>query len=412
MPVRMLRDSTAEDLLRFDRYLSPLVSVLTDRHTETPLVIGVFGAWGSGKTTLLRLLDEELDTRHRDRFVRVWFNPWIHRGEPNMLVPLLHTIHDALFEDRVTRFKDSATKIWDVLVRLGANLALKAVTANAVSVDDLEKLEKRYLDERARVTSEMRKLRTTLKAVAESVAERGAKLLIIVDDLDRCEPTDIVNVLESVKLFLDVEHVFVILAMDKEVIDRGIQVRYEKFDLGKDRRAALGAEYLEKMVQLPLQLFPVSEGQVGDFLGHLNLSDSLLQHSELLRRIMPRSPRKIKRILNILSVSSSIALQTELEDVDVGLLARLVVLQVQSADLYDDVVRLPELLGALEQVYAGKLRLDRPNDFLVYKDKRDVMYERCKQYYRPDSYLRYLFEGAPFGTAGEQLPQYMSMLWR
>src|SRR5690349_11772731 len=86
------------DLLRFSRYVDPLVSVLTHEHTRTPFTIGIFGAWGTGKSTLLSLLDTRLATDYPERFVRVHFNPWVHRKDENMLVPLLHTLHDTLAE--------------------------------------------------------------------------------------------------------------------------------------------------------------------------------------------------------------------------------------------------------------------------------------------------------------------------
>src|SRR5262249_8124934 len=99
------------DLLNFRRYLDVLTAVLTEPRADTPFTAGVFGSWGSGKSTLLAMLDDHLETHHPDRFVRVHFNPWIYRGEPNMLVPLLHTLHDTLRSDPEERFAESAKKI-------------------------------------------------------------------------------------------------------------------------------------------------------------------------------------------------------------------------------------------------------------------------------------------------------------
>src|SRR5439155_2533344 len=88
--------NSRNDQLKFDRYVKPIVGILTNPQTETPFTIGIFGTWGSGKTTLLRMLDDALARDHEDQFVRVHFNPWIHRGEPNLLVPLLHALRDTL----------------------------------------------------------------------------------------------------------------------------------------------------------------------------------------------------------------------------------------------------------------------------------------------------------------------------
>src|SRR4051794_21289985 len=97
-----------DDLLRFDRYVLPLAQVLASGETSTPLTVGIFGAWGSGKSTLIKMLDEYLEVTDPDGFVRVHFNPWVHREEPGLLIPLLHTLHDTLAQDRKQRFTESA----------------------------------------------------------------------------------------------------------------------------------------------------------------------------------------------------------------------------------------------------------------------------------------------------------------
>src|SRR5262249_3061720 len=163
-----------------------------------------------------------------------------HRKEPSMLVPLLHTIRDTLQESGVNAFMASAAKITEILTRLGSDLFLKAITFGQVAVADLEKLEADYLKRQMAVESELRNLPQTLAELAAGLGENGP-LVLFIDELDRCQPTDIVDLLESVKRFLDVPNVLVILAMDKEVIDRGIEVRYKDFQFSPERKKLLGA---------------------------------------------------------------------------------------------------------------------------------------------------------------------------
>src|SRR5688500_18768643 len=103
---RVISDAPASldyDLLNFKRYINPIVSILTNPDAETPFTIGIFGNWGSGKSTVLRMVDEKLKKESDAEFVRVHFNPWVYRSEPNILVPLLHTLNDAL-EPEKSRF--------------------------------------------------------------------------------------------------------------------------------------------------------------------------------------------------------------------------------------------------------------------------------------------------------------------
>ena len=416
MSLSILTDAavgTDADLLGFTRYIDPLVSILTDDRTQTPFTIGVFGQWGSGKSSTLRMLDERLAREHANRFVRVRFNPWFYRGELNMLLPLLHTLHQTLDADPKHRFATAAARIATVTAKLGASIFLKKLTANAVSFKDVEELEQAYLREHGQIAGEISRLHDTLQEQADSIARQGdrCRLVLLVDDLDRCEPDEIINVLEAIKRFLDLRHVFVVLAVDKEIIDRGINIRYRQFGLEDDRQTAIGAEYLEKMIQLPLQLLPLAEAQVGAFVDALAGSLQGSKDVQLLKELVQPNPRKIKRILNTLAIASGIL------DGPVGpgeipqeLLVRLVVLQVQHSDVYAHAASQPDLLVALEEVYAGKRQANREEDYNDFGARRATVCALMQRFYRPDSRLAAMFSGAGFGEARDRLPAYLSLL--
>jgi hypothetical protein len=398
----------ANDRLAFARYVSPIEQVLTDPGTQTPFTIGIFGAWGSGKSSVLRMVADALDTRHADKFLSVQFNPWVYRREPNMLVPLLHTLNDAL-STKKQRFAKAIQNVGRILLALGSDILLKKLTADVVSLDKLSAAGKAIAQETGKVESEMRRLRTTLQAAADSVHEQGSRLVFFIDDLDRCQPDQIIDVLESVKLFLDLEHVFILLAVDKEVVDRGIQFRFKDFAFGK-REKLIGAEYLEKMVQLPLSLYPLGAGQVGEFITTLAPNALVQGQLALLRQVVQPNPRKIKRVVNILSVAEAVAKQTGGLVLKDELLARLVVLQVQSAELHQEVIQMPDLLVALEALYQNKKKVGNEQDFLEFGDLRAPIQERCKAHYQPDSYLAGLLGESDFRGARQTLPLYLSML--
>jgi KAP family P-loop domain len=401
------------DLLGFERYLDPLVSILADELTQTPFTIGVFGPWGSGKSSMLRMLDERLAGEHADRFVRVRFNPWFHRGEPNMLLPLLHTLHQALETDARHRFTAAAARIGTVVAKLGANILLKKLTANAVSLKDVEELEAAYLRERGQIVGEISRLHDTLQEQADSIARQGdgSRLVLLVDDLDRCEPDEIIDVLEAIKRFLDLRHVFVVLAVDKEIIDRGIDIRYRQFGLEDDRKTAIGAEYLEKMIQLPLQLLPLAEAQVSAFVDALDGGFQAWKEVHLLKKLVQPNPRKIKRILNTLAITGGILGRAPgVAVVPPELLVRLVVLQVQHGEVYAQAASQPDVLVALEEVYAGTRQADREEDFNDFGARRAAVCALMQRFYRPDSRLAALFSGAGFGDVRDLLPAYLSLL--
>ncbi len=134
--------------------------------------------------------------------------------------------------------------------------------------------------------------------------------VFLVDDLDRCLPDKAVEVLEAVKLFLEVEGCAFVLALDEEVVERGIAHRYRDYALqGKEGMTPItGAEYLEKLVHLPVRLPRPTRAEAEDFLvlKHPSLFGAEGRPNELARlvaAITPSVPRKLHRMITLLEMA-------------------------------------------------------------------------------------------------------------
>ena len=86
------------------------------------------------------------------------------------------------------------------------------------------------------------------------------RVLIVIDDLDRCPPEKVVHVLEAVHLLFDFEMFVVILAVDTRWLEQSLKIKYRKL-LGKAGKAS-PADYLEKIIQIPLHLVPLDRTRV------------------------------------------------------------------------------------------------------------------------------------------------------
>ena len=102
---------------------------------------------------------------------------------------------------------------------------------------------------------------------AKVTKETRINFVVFVDDLDRCLPEKAVAVLELIKTVFNVESFAFVLALDDEVIERGIGHRYSAYLLTdkKPQMPITGFEYLEKIVHLPFRLPALSELQALDF---------------------------------------------------------------------------------------------------------------------------------------------------
>ena len=114
--------------------------------------------------------------------------------------------------------------------------------------------------------------------------------------------------LEAVKLFLEVEGCAFVLALDEEVIERGIAHRYRDYALqGKEGMTPItGAEYLEKLVHLPVRLPRPTAGAAQVFLAE-KLQDWFADAqgrpnslAVLVAAITPAVPRKLMRMMSLL----------------------------------------------------------------------------------------------------------------
>ena len=120
---------------------------------------------------------------------------------------------------------------------------------------------------------------TRPKLSAKLLADAGLKIadgiefdlrinfVVFVDDLDRCLPEKAVEMLELIKTMFNVESFAFVLALDDEVIERGIGHRYKEYQLvgKKPEMPITGFEYLEKIVHLPFRLPALTREQAGAF---------------------------------------------------------------------------------------------------------------------------------------------------
>lgn len=261
-----------------------------------------------------------------------------------------------------------------VLPGVGAVLGKMVEEAQKkISGDDLNTIFEAVQRERRKVYREhIRSLeqfqREFEELIDSEVLAKQRRLVVFIDDLDRCLPEKAIEVLEALKLFLDVPGCVFVLGADREVIQRGIRVKYKGFlvdsedPVRADRRIPItGDDYLEKIVQLPFHLLPLDESRVEQFIKD-NSPDLPAGCADIFAAGLEANPRKVKRSLNIFRLLHQLAhlRQSELSvdnqsiEVKPQLLAKIVAIQSRYPDLYRDLVEFPTLLPDLERHFAAQ----------------------------------------------------------
>ena len=253
--------------------------------------------------------------------------------------------------------------------------ALKSVTQTlgtllgdqSLDLEDLVDIFQREtrVQRMAQMTSMEQFERAFQEVLRESLGEDG-RLLIFIDDLDRCLPEKAIEILEAIKLFLNVEGTVFVLGLDKDIIRQGIEIHYCQNRANCEKTPIHGDDYLEKIVQIPFHIPPLEQRFTAHYVDVLLNPKSSKRFKPItwrtikkLRQI-PRelqlilaegivpNPRQIKRVLNTFHLLQTVALIRDQRlpaqvPIPPPLLAKVVILQVQYPEFFNIWMRHPDV---------------------------------------------------------------------
>jgi hypothetical protein len=297
--------------------------------SEPQFAVGIFGGWGTGKTTLMTAIKAALPT---SSLVVVDFNAWRFEREPQLVIPLLDTIRAALVEWSDTRDEIAKSKVRALAGRIGRVARALATGLSAeVGLPGAVKVSYevgRAIDQLS-APAEPGQPQSLYLAAFQELASAFAtmavapitRIVVFVDDLDRCLPTNALEVLESVKLFFDLPGFIFVVGLDEQVVVRAIRTKFAAQDdhPGSPEAASvasattsrqLGREYVKKIFQLSYSLPAMLPGQLDELLQSMYREASLspAQFADLEARVRPYlgyvavdrrvNPREVKRFVN------------------------------------------------------------------------------------------------------------------
>jgi hypothetical protein len=180
-------------------------------------------------------------------------------------------------------------------------------------------------------------LNQELENVIRSIQNKQKqRIVIFIDDLDRCLPDQALQVLESIKGFLDVDGYVFVLGLSREIIERCVDKKYGK------ESAISGSEYLRKMIQVPFTLPVLREEEITEYVKNLKnrikgsgVEEYLPDYLTAFAEGLEPNPREIKRLINSFIVANKIS-QEETEPAE--LLAMLII-QFRWESFYSELAR-------------------------------------------------------------------------
>ena len=289
---------------------------------DTPMTVGLQGDWGSGKTSMMNMLrGDENHPRSgllmKTRCLIVNFETWSYsQFNDRKTLPMAclfaltqklgNALNAEISQDKkgdVKRvFGRATSRLVNVLKQTKVGVPGIQIPVGAMLEDGQEEPE---ADDLSRQMLEFKRDFSELVAQwAEPDKAGGKRVVICVDDLDRIEPVIALEMLESIKNFLDVEGCVFVLAVDYEVVQEGMKQK-----LGIDVQKTSGKSFFDKIIQLPFNMpkdsydieryikelikaanFPEADG--------LARADRLAYLREITLATVGGNPRSIKRVLN------------------------------------------------------------------------------------------------------------------
>lgn len=301
-----LQNYSLEDAFDF-KIKADAITGFLEHNVESLLhnkMIALFGDWGSGKTSLMRHIEASIN---REIYYPVFFEAWSHEKDENLALSLCDLLTHHLNKNNegfIQDFQQSAIKVLRgftsaLSVKVGGPWAGSEISFDGGKlIERLDESNEKKLNSFFDENKRFREL--FLKIEGAILTQTGAsRILVFVDDLDRCEPENVLNLITALKLFFTYgAHTIFFSGLDRDAVTKAVKTKYQ--DVVKSD------EYLEKVFDITFGM-PKSyslQRYLSDFfyMKHSNLNtlelDNINLLEDLFRSIGFTNPRHIKKILN------------------------------------------------------------------------------------------------------------------
>jgi len=294
-----------KDFLSTKDYSSALVEFIEE--CDTPMTIGIQGDWGIGKTSMMSMIKAQIvgssNQITRANYGVVWFNTWqfslFGRDEYLGVAALSELLNIIKDQFNVQESNDN----WQSVKKLASSLSFSFM---GVGIDGT-KLTSKDGDDYEDISKVMKEFKQEFRHLIQHIVDdrKLDRIVFFIDDLDRVKPLKALDLLESLKNFLDVENCVFVLAVDYEVVQMGMRQKF-----GVDLQKQSGKSFFDKIIQLPF-VMPSSSYDLINYLKKLiepisslkKLNDEdYIDLAEITTLTVGSNPRSIKRVINYISL--------------------------------------------------------------------------------------------------------------
>jgi len=266
---------SGNDALDLNDYAETLGTFILS--TETPMTIAIQGDWGSGKSSLMHLVEEKIKANSQNQTHTLWFNAWLFSQfnlENQIKISFLSRFIDNL--ERLSPNADTQESKLKKILRKLAYVTTKGAIEPSQYIEYLQ----------IELIKLVKKKREALNL---------NRIIVFIDDLEHLTPEKAIELLESLKLFLDIQGCVYVLACDYQLIVQGVS----------EAKARI---FFDKIIQVTFNV-PISQYQAEKFcqqmLQELDIAHEagdLALYVGLISLSVNFNPRRVKKLFNHLQL--------------------------------------------------------------------------------------------------------------
>ncbi|PIT41407.1 KAP family P-loop NTPase fold protein [Snodgrassella alvi] len=307
-----------EDYLNFGEVSEIVVDILNS-DDMLPISMGVFGNWGAGKSSLLKLIENKID---QEKWIIIKFDAWLYQGYDDARTAILEIIAIQLYKSAQAD-NNIIEKIKNLLKRVDCFRAMGLLAEGFINImgfptfgvigkavgsiegsfdgfqneEEYEKFKKSNNDliDNGKKLLKSEQKKTPPQQINEFRAEYDEiisslkkKIVVVIDNLDRCLPENAIHTLEAIRLFLFLNNTAFIIAADEDMIKSSVTNFFKNLS---DRHIN---DYLDKLIQIPIRVPKAGIREIRAYLYMLYAIDSKLPSEKiiLLRDILEADLKK------------------------------------------------------------------------------------------------------------------------
>lgn len=298
----------SDDLLEIENYSVALSKFI--KNSDTPITIGLQGEWGTGKTSLMSLLLEEFT---KGNIACSWVNTWeyslfkdAHETTPGVLKGLLDKLKESCKERGLWTLKDDNNEKFKKASRFLGGIANQVISnKTGINIKDAANSNGSFGASQTEIAEIKKMISSLIQELINDDDNPIKKVVFFIDDLDRIPPSEAVEVLESLKNIFDIPNCVFILAIDYDVVVKGLESKFGPKTKENEREFR---SFFDKIIQVPFSM-PTGTYNIEKFLveklkglGLIIPEDNKELYATTVKLTIGYNPRSLKRYLNSYSL--------------------------------------------------------------------------------------------------------------